>query len=53
LVNNEYTDKDGNKKSRYELRVTEIQFLSAGNKNATPESEGVLVTASDDADLPF
>ena len=53
LVNNEYTDKDGNKKSRYELRVTEMQFLSAGNKNGTPESEGVLVTASDDADLPF
>jgi single-strand DNA-binding protein len=53
LVNNEYTDKDGTKKSRYELRVSEMQFLGSANKATAPAAEGVLVTASDEADLPF
>jgi single-strand DNA-binding protein len=54
LVNNDYTDKDGTKKSRYELKVTDMMLLGGGNKLSTSESEAKqLANATADDGLPF
>jgi single-strand DNA-binding protein len=54
LVNNEYTDKDGTKKSRYELKVSDIMLLGGGNKTTNTEpATKQLVTADGDDGLPF
>jgi single-strand DNA-binding protein len=54
LVNNEYTDKDGTKKSRYELKVIDMILLGGGNKTtATATATKQLVTADANDDLPF
>ena len=54
LVNNEYTDKDGNKQFKYELRVSDIMLLGGGNKTTTAEPAArQLVTANAKDDLPF
>jgi single-strand DNA-binding protein len=54
LVNNEYTDKDGVKKSTYNLRVLDLVLLGSGNK--TPQTqlqEKELVQADGGDGLPF
>jgi single-strand DNA-binding protein len=54
LINNEYTDKDGVKKSRYDLKVMELLLLSSSSKpelSAAVQSN-TLVEANEDG-LPF
>jgi single-strand DNA-binding protein len=54
MVNNDYTDKDGNKRSSYEIKVSEIMLLG-GSKSSTTNMEAsqVLVSANGEDNLPF
>jgi single-strand DNA-binding protein len=53
LVNNEYTDKDGVKKVRYDLRVLDILLLGSANKTASQSAETKTLVAANEDGLPF
>ena len=59
MQNNPYTDKNGNKKDKWEINVSEVFFCGDEKKQATTKSETVAseefidVEIDEDEDLPF
>lgn len=50
---NEYTDKEGNKRYSFNVVANKVQYLESSNKDYTNYKNEVASKAIDDEDVPF